>query len=104
MNQQTENKIKYILQGQSLSSQIQRGGGWHLPGNLTLDTAQEQRAMEDHWGLRGMVAGAGLELALLLSCQEKRGLIKSGRQLPHWVLYHSHFLFLEGKENCHKNN
>lgn len=65
MNQQTENKIKYMLQGQSLSPQIQRGGGWHLPESLTLDTAQEQGAMGDHWGLRGTVAGAGLELALL---------------------------------------
>lgn len=64
MNQQTEKKIKYMLQGQSLSPQIQRGGGWHLPESLTLDTAQEQGAMGDHWGLRGMVAGAGLELAL----------------------------------------
>lgn len=36
--------------------------------------------------------------------QEEKGLIKSGRQMPQWVLHLFHFLFLEGKEDCHKNN
>lgn len=36
--------------------------------------------------------------------QEEKGLIKSGRQMPQWVLHPFHFLFLEGKEDCHKNN
>lgn len=36
--------------------------------------------------------------------QEAWGLIKSGRQMPPWVLHLFRFLFLEGKENGHKNN
>ena len=36
--------------------------------------------------------------------QEARGRIKSGRQTPQWVLQLFRFLFLEGKENGHKNN